>query len=68
MVALGTLHDDEPYVSMVPFAIAASGNSLIIHTSRLAAHTQNMRRNDRVSMLITEPERSEKIAASADAQ
>ena len=61
MVALGTLHDDEPYVSMVPFAIAPSGNSLIIHTSRLAAHTQNMRRNDRVSMLITEPERSDKM-------
>jgi putative heme iron utilization protein len=64
VVALGTLQDNEPYVSMVPFAVAPSGKSLIIHTSRLAAHTQNMKRNERVSVLVTEPEGSDKMPQS----
>lgn len=64
VAALGTLQDNEPYVSMVPFAVTPTGKSLIIHTSRLAAHTQNMRRNERVSVLVTEPEGADKIAQS----
>ena len=64
MVALGTLQDEEPYVSMVPFAVAPTGKSLIIHASRLAAHTRNMRRNARVSVLVTEAEGSGKMPQS----
>ena len=56
VAALGTLQGEEPYVSMVPFAVAATGTSIIIHTSHLAAHTQNMSRNNRVSLLVTEAE------------
>ena len=64
VAALGTLENDEPYVSMVPFAVAASGKGLIIHVSRLAAHTQNMRRNGRVSLLIVEPEDPDEMPQS----
>ncbi len=64
MVALGTLQNEEPYVSMVPFAVAPTGKSLIIHTSRLAAHTRNMRRNERVSVLVTEAEGAGKTPQS----
>ena len=64
VMALGTLQGNEPYVSMVPFAVDPTGKCLIIHTSRLAAHTQNMRRNERVSVLVTEPEGSDKMPQS----
>jgi putative heme iron utilization protein len=64
VVALGTLQGNEPYVSLVPFAVAPSGKSLIIHTSRLAAHTQNMRQNERVSVLVAEPEGPDKMPQS----
>jgi putative heme iron utilization protein len=64
VAALGTLHDDEPYVSMVPFAITRTGTSLIVHASRLAAHTQNMMRNVRVSVLVSEPEGSQSMPQS----
>jgi heme iron utilization protein len=64
VLALGTLQGREPYVSMVPFAVTPTGKSLIIQTSRLAAHTQNMRRNECVSVLVTEPESSDKMPQS----
>lgn len=62
VAALGTLAGNEPYVSMVPFAVAADGRCLIVHVSRLAAHTQNMLLNERVSVLVMEPERPSKAA------
>lgn len=64
VAALGTLAGDEPYVSMVPFAVAADGRSLIVHVSRLAAHTQNMLQNGQVSVLVMEPEGPSKPAQS----
>jgi putative heme iron utilization protein len=57
VAALGTLHEGEPYVSMVPFALALDGRALVIHVSHRAAHSANMRRDDRVSALIMGPER-----------
>jgi len=54
--ALGTLHAGAPYVSMVPYAIAADGSGFIIHVSTLAAHTKDMLADARVSLLITEAE------------
>jgi len=50
--ALGTLHGGAPYVSMVPYAIAADGSGLLIHVSTLAAHTKDMLADARVSLLI----------------
>jgi hypothetical protein len=52
VAALGTLHDGEPYVSMVPYAQPAGGADFFIHVSRLAAHTGDMLASPRVSLLI----------------
>jgi putative heme iron utilization protein len=54
--ALGTLHADAPYVSMVPYAIADDGSGFLVHVSTLAAHTQDMLADARVSLLIAEAE------------
>lgn len=51
--ALGTLHAGAPYVSMVPFALLAAPPAFVIHVSRLAAHTQDMLAEPRVSLLIS---------------
>jgi putative heme iron utilization protein len=55
IAALGTLHESEPYVSMVPYALPADGREFYIHVSRLAAHTRDMLASARVSMLIVAP-------------
>ena len=52
VAALGTLHAGAPYVSMVPYAIAPDGSGLLIHVSRLASHTRDMRADARVSLLV----------------
>jgi heme iron utilization protein len=52
--ALGTLEDDgAPAVSMVPYAVDGEAGELILHVSALSAHTRQMRRDDRVSLLVT---------------
>lgn len=53
IAALGTLHDGEPFVSMAPFALLASPPRFVIHVSRLAAHTKDMLRDGRVSLLVS---------------
>ena len=60
IAALGTLHEGVPFVSMVPYAVASDG-SLVLHVSRLAAHTQDMLDHPDVSLLITESEASGKL-------
>jgi heme oxygenase (biliverdin-IX-beta and delta-forming) len=60
IAALGTLHQGAPFVSMVTFAAARNG-SLILHVSRLAAHTQDMLVSPDVSLLITESEGAGKM-------
>ena len=53
IAALGTLHGDEPYVSMVPFACLARGEvEFVIHVSALAAHTKDMLERPAVSLLV----------------
>jgi heme iron utilization protein len=56
VAALGTLHAGEPYVSMVPYAIARDGSGLIIHVSGLSSHTKDMRTDARVSLLVMQEE------------
>ena len=56
IAALGTLHDGEPYVSMVPYAQLAGGADFFIHVSRLATHTRDMLASPRVSLLIIAPD------------
>jgi putative heme iron utilization protein len=55
VASLGTLHAGEPYVSMVPFALAPGAIDFIIHVSALAAHTKDMLADARVSLLVMAP-------------
>ncbi len=56
VAALGTLEGGSPFVSMTPFGVTDDGRSLIVHVSRLAAHTRNMRAHAAVSLMVMEPE------------
>jgi putative heme iron utilization protein len=57
--SLGTLHDGEPFVSMVPFAILPDGKGFVIHVSGLAAHTKDMLQHPTVSLLVMAPHNRE---------
>ncbi len=52
--ALGTLRTGAPFVSMVPYAIAADGSGFVVHVSKLAAHTKDMLADARVSLLVAD--------------
>lgn len=52
VAALGTLHDAEPFVSMVPFAMPPGGTDFFIHVSGLATHTADMLAHPRVSLMV----------------
>lgn len=57
--ALGTLDEHGGvFVSMVPYAIDSADGELVLHVSGLAAHSGNMQRSPRVSLLVcaAEPE------------
>ena len=52
IASLGTLHEGEPYVSMVPFALLPDASALVIHVSQLSSHTKDMVESPRVSLLV----------------
>jgi putative heme iron utilization protein len=54
IAALGTLHNGQPFVSMVPFAVLPDGAGFVIHVSQLAGHTKDMTLNPNVSLLLME--------------
>jgi len=56
IASLGTLHQGEPHVSMVPFALLPGGSGFVIHVSRLAAHTKDMLATPSVSLLVMAPQ------------
>ena len=57
VAALGTLSDTgEPFISMVPYALATELGGLVIHVSALAAHTRYLRNHPRVSVMVMQPE------------
>lgn len=57
VAALGTLDEDgAPFVSMVPFAVDGQDRSLVIHISGLAAHTRNLQRRPRASLMVCRAE------------
>lgn len=56
IAALGTLHRGEPYVSMVPYALAEDAPEFLIHVSALAPHTRDMLESPRVSLLVVAPD------------
>ena len=52
VAALGTLHNGEPAVSMVPYVILPETGDIVVHVSRLATHTQDMLSHPTVSVLV----------------
>lgn len=63
--ALGTLHDGEPFVSMVPFAaLPGDDPRLVVHVSRLATHTKDMLTHPGVSLMVM-AERTPDVSAQA---
>jgi heme iron utilization protein len=52
LAALGTLHNGEPAVSMVPYALLPGNGTLVIHVSQLATHTRDMQAHPGVSLLV----------------
>ena len=46
--------DGTPFVSLVPYAVDAQQRCLVIHVSGLAAHTGNLQREPRVSLLVSQ--------------
>ncbi len=46
--------DDQPQLSLVPFAIDAEAGTLVIHVSALAAHTAALARHPRVALMVHE--------------
>jgi putative heme iron utilization protein len=74
IASLGTLHEGEPYVSMVPFALLPGG-VFVVHVSALAAHTKDMLASPRVSLLViapleadTSPQALARVTIQADAE
>jgi putative heme iron utilization protein len=54
VAALGTLHDGEPNLAMVAYALAEDFSAFYIHVSKLGRHTRDMENDPHVSLLITE--------------
>ncbi|WP_439115482.1 HugZ family protein [Hydrogenophaga sp.] len=58
--ALGTVSaGGAPFVSLVPYALDVQQRCLVIHVSGLAAHTGNLQREPRVSLLLSQAAPSE---------
>ncbi len=64
VAALGTLHNGEPAVSMVPYALMPGTGQFVIHVSRLATHTRDMQSHAGVSIMVV-AERSQDSSAQA---
>ena len=54
VAALGTLRTDAPLVSLALYCPEDDFSAFVLHVSRLAWHTQDMERDARVSLSITE--------------
>jgi heme iron utilization protein len=55
VASLATLHNGEPAVSMVAYALLPRGQGFVIHVSRLATHTADMLSNPAVGLLVIAP-------------
>jgi len=63
VASLGTLRRDEPFVSMVPYALLPGG-AFVVHVSRLATHTRDMEEHPGVSLLVM-ADRADGVPAQA---
>jgi len=74
--ALATRDDaGDPLASQVGFAVAPNGAGLLLHLSRLAAHTRNLAMHPRVSLVISQgddgradPQTLARLSMTADAR
>lgn len=55
VASLATLHQGEPAVSMVPFALLPRGQGFVIHVSKLASHTNDLLANAAVGLMVMAP-------------
>ena len=53
VASLATLHQGEPAISMVPYALLPGGQGFVIHVSQLATHTHDMESNPAVGLMVT---------------
>jgi heme iron utilization protein len=60
LAALGTLHNGQPFVSMVLVALAKDGSAFYMLASRLAWHTQDILKDPHVSLMLTEEETADR--------
>ncbi len=56
VASLGTLHDGAPFVSMVLAAPDPTWSVWFLHISRLAAHTQDLLKDGRASLMLALPD------------
>ena len=56
VAALGTLHGERPFASMVVYAIEPDLGGVLLHLSRLAAHTKYLLAQPQAALLIHEPD------------
>jgi putative heme iron utilization protein len=65
VAALATLHEGDPYASMIPYAVWSDDGGerlrLVTHVSRLSAHTRDMLESPRVCLLITAPQAADGV-------
>jgi putative heme iron utilization protein len=54
IASLGTLRDEAPLISLVPFVLAEDFSMFYIFVSRLAQHTVDMQKDKHVSLMIAE--------------
>lgn len=57
VLALGTLHEHSPSVTMAPFALLTDPLALVLLVSGLASHTRDMIAEPSVGVLVAEAER-----------
>ncbi|MER3422406.1 MAG: hypothetical protein C4293_03430 [Nitrospiraceae bacterium] len=57
---LVTLGNEGPVGSAVPFLICEGWQELLVHLSTLAAHTQNLLQDPRLSLFLMEPDHPQK--------
>jgi putative heme iron utilization protein len=55
-----TMNDRGPFGSHVPFLLGENWSRLYIHISGLAQHTQNLKKDRRISLFVTEPDEPQK--------
>lgn len=56
LLSLAVMVDDAPYVGLLPFALSADADALLVHASALAKHTKGLRHGAPYSALIHAPD------------